>query len=221
MAANSHLTAGTENDDATMDARYRPRQPAKLGMKLFHAKHIQVGPTPLMPGIIHSDAMWEPPKPAGMAFVIYHQMLPRPVAGFFQLHSDLMQKMLPRSTQINQTEALAAAVAPYNLPVTFKDRDWMHFVGNRGALAALVRGCSPQEDVATIVAWAHLYHAKQNCRLYYEWVESDANISDGISRYGFDDVDAKNWHTFTAKVPNFTSLTAEHTLETLTELFGQ
>ena len=55
---------------------------------------------------------------------------------------------------------------------------------NASAMYAL----SGAPDIDRIVALSHLLWARFRARVWIEWVDSKANISDGISRDGADDV---------------------------------
>ena len=154
-----------------------------------------------------------------MAFVTSYARGSRPRAGYAVVPSDFMKLLLPRKQQINQTEALAVALAPFNLKQRLQDLDLIHFVDNMGALAAMIRGYSPQEDAAAIACVVHLLHAKSSIRSFYEHVESEANVVDGFSREGEADKLAKGWDTFRAEVPLAASR-SELSLHALTELFG-
>ena len=66
-------------------------------------------------------------------------------------------------------------------------RDIYFFVDNEAAAAALIRGASGQDDVGAV---AQAVHWKLHClgaRMWVEWIDSDSNPSDGLSRDGFDD----------------------------------
>ena len=94
-----------------------------------------------------------------------------------------------------QLEAFAAAAAPWISPEIFADRDSVWFVDNAAAVSTLIRGAAKPEDIdriATAVAFqnAHLRH-----RPWFEWIDSDSNPSDGLSRDGLEDswTRSQNW----------------------------
>ena len=55
------------------------------------------------------------------------------------------------------------------------------------AVAALVRGTSSQEDVHEIVQATHLTLHRLSTRVWWEWIDSSSNPSDGLSRCGLQD----------------------------------
>ena len=62
-------------------------------------------------------------------------------------------------------------------------------------------------------------HAKLSIRSFYEHVESEANVVDGLSREAEADELAQGWDAFRAEVPLAASR-SELSLHALTELFG-
>ena len=50
-----------------------------------------------------------------------------------------------------------------------------------------MKGSSSQSDLCSIATLTHLILAKLGCRVYFEYVESEANIADGLSRDGLND----------------------------------
>ena len=61
------------------------------------------------------------------------------------------------------------------------------FVDNDAAVSALVRGSSKQPDAASIVHYIHWLLVHHNIRAWFEWVDTDSNPSDGLSRDGIHD----------------------------------
>ena len=57
-------------------------------------------------------------------------------------------------------------------------------VYNQAACHLLTKGSSSQDDLCFIAFLVHLLFAKFRCRVYFEYVESAANPSDGFSRAG-------------------------------------
>ena len=58
------------------------------------------------------------------------------------------------------------------------------FLDNQAAMNIMIKGSSGQSDLADIAAAAHLTLAKLDCRDFFEWIETDANVADGLSRDG-------------------------------------
>ncbi|CAE7402748.1 unnamed protein product [Symbiodinium sp. CCMP2456] len=63
-------------------------------------------------------------------------------------------------------------------------RDLLWFIDNQAAVAAAVKTASAEEDVFEIAHMAALLRARLQCRCWFEWIDSDSNPSDGLSRDG-------------------------------------
>ena len=82
------------------------------------------------------------------------------------------------------------------------------FIDNTAALMAAVKGRSNQPDLDRLTAMIQLCCFVWNIWPYFEWVESDSNWTDGISREGHGDT----WHgthNFVASDSQFCSELAE------------
>ena len=58
---------------------------------------------------------------------------------------------------------------------------------NEAAAACLIRGGSKQEDVHLLAQYSQLLCHSLNARLWIEWIDSESNPSDGLSRLGISD----------------------------------
>ena len=52
----------------------------------------------------------------------------------------------------------------------------------------MVRGASAKEDVAELAAVSHLLMIEFGMHVWFEWIDSDSNPADGLSRDGLEDV---------------------------------
>ena len=89
-------------------------------------------------------------------------------------------------------EAAMLPLALFADHATFRGRDVLWVVDNTSALHSFVRGTSGNKYLEEIVAvyWFAAFELK--CRIWLEWVDSDANWSDGISRLlGEDELSAE------------------------------
>ena len=75
--------------------------------------------------------------------------------------------------------------------ITMKDllrnRDIVYFIDNTSALHSLVKGTSRNEELDRTIQLAHLCSFELQCRLWWEYVPSNQNWADGISRLGRND----------------------------------
>ena len=90
--------------------------------------------------------------------------------------------LVVRGTYIGQGEELAAISAFYTAPQLFMNRKVIHFVDNSAALGACVNGYSGKADMARLVNMFHLALVALNVDWYGEWVPSEANIADLMTR---------------------------------------
>ena len=102
----------------------------------------------------------------------------------------------PRATQIFACEAIAIPEAVMNDAEALAGRDITWFIDNEPACSSFIRGCSKCEDVSEVVAIGLLQLQKLNCRVWFEWIDSEANPSDGLSREGLQDrwTQEQDWH---------------------------
>ena len=68
----------------------------------------------------------------------------------------------------------------------------MIFIDNTTALFSFVKGCSGHRAVERAVQFFHFCAFFSNCRCWLEFVKSEDNWSDGISRNGLDDIFASS-----------------------------
>ena len=95
--------------------------------------------------------------------------------------------LIVRKTQIFACEAVAVPQLIIQLQDVFAGRDVVWYIDNEAACSSLVRGASRQEDVGLLSGIAHLIMMLLHCRIWFEWVDSDSNPSDGLSRDGLCD----------------------------------
>ena len=77
-------------------------------------------------------------------------------------------------------------------------RDVVWFVDNTAALSGCVKGGSKEPTLAKLVALFWVLCYRLDCRVWLEFVESDANWSDGISR-DLDKDEFSKEHGFTTR----------------------
>ena len=100
---------------------------------------------------------------------------------------ELLKKWVQRDQQIFVAEALAILAASIHLKPSLAGRDVIWFVDNVSALAVMVKGNTAQYDAGIVCATTHLLWAAIEAKVWFEWVVSDDNPSDGLSRLGLQD----------------------------------
>lgn len=99
----------------------------------------------------------------------------------------VIQSWVDRHQQIFPGETLCGLVVPWIHPDLFRNRDVLWFIDNEAAAACLIRGGSKQEDVHLLAQYSQLLCHSLNARLWIEWIDSESNPSDGLSRLGISD----------------------------------
>ena len=92
----------------------------------------------------------------------------------------------PRAQQIFPGESLCLVVLPLLYSSHLQDSDWLWFLDNQAAVSAAVKSMSTEQDVFEIAHYAALIGARMNARAWHDWVDSESNLSDGLSREGLD-----------------------------------
>ena len=111
----------------------------------------------------------------------------QPVGGTTIVPSEVLAAWKPRAQQIFPGETLAALVVPALHGSLLRDRDILWFIDNEAAAAALIRVVSGESDVLTLVQQAHLQFHQLRLRPWFEWIDSESNSADGLSRDGLND----------------------------------
>ena len=184
--------AQDETNEVTEDLR--------LGLQFLKEvmPRMQPRPTRVMgvsppPVVVYSDASWpqymdleeavrtgEPPRLGWVIFVPGE----KPRGYTMVLGKEFMDALLPRKTQIFAAEAIAVLTALVLLPGQFAQRELLWFIDNESAVSSLIRGGSKAQDVGHLAAATHLALIEEQCTAWFEWIDSDSNPADGLSRDG-------------------------------------
>lgn len=145
--------------------------------------------------VVYSDASFEEGKTPRLGWVILEGKC-QPIGRSMEVRQELLEALIERKQQIFACEALAIPAALLRNANTLVDCDVLWFVDNEAACSSLVRGASKEEDVASIAGAAHLMMLQNRCRAWFEWIDSDSNPADGLSRDGCLDewTQDQGWH---------------------------
>ena len=139
------------------------------------------------PTRVYSDVSYEPgDKLPGIGWVLL-QPGKRPQGRAAVMPQSIMETQKDRKQQIYAAEAYAVLAAVYEHLQALAGSDVIFFVDNEAACAALIRGSSKEEDVCCIVNAVQWLLFSVDCRPWFEWIDSDSNCSDGLSRDGLKD----------------------------------
>jgi hypothetical protein len=158
-----------------------------------------------------SDAEYDPEQPelgGGVGLVLQRCDTGEVHAIAMRASSYFISQFLPRKQQIGQLEAIAVLFACLVLAPFLQGTDILWGIDNTSAEASLVRGYSPKQDTADIVAATALLLNALDTRPWFFHVDSDSNPSDGLSRDGIKDAWTQamtkqhSWQTRECEVPN-------------------
>ena len=136
---------------------------------------------------VWSDASWEPSRPPRLGWLLQDTESNETLGGTALVDKDILAKLVPRKTQIVVCEAIVVPQVMAAYPAFFENAQVVWFVDNEAACSSLVRGASRHGDIAVLAALAHLAALRYSCQLWFEWIDSDSNPSDGLSRLGIND----------------------------------
>ena len=111
----------------------------------------------------------------------------RPRGYSFVVNASITDHLIQRKQQITAMEAFAPIAALETTPEIFEDSDIMWFVDNEAAVSSLIRGAARVEDIDAVAALTTVQAAKLKSSIWFEWIDSDSNPADGLSRDGVDD----------------------------------
>ena len=146
---------------------------------------------------IWTDACWEPtdPEPAGIGIVVYfpaytdnnnkhHKAYYAHAYGVAD--EAVILKFKSRKQYIGQLELYAALIAYTTFKKELHGRKVVHWIDNTSALASLIKGYSSVPDSAQIVHAFHSLNLGLKCKVWFEYVNTKANIADLPSRKEFE-----------------------------------
>ena len=88
---------------------------------------------------------------------------------------------------ISQAELIVGPLCTALFADILRGRDIIWYIDNMSACAALIKGSSPVEDNSAMALIANLTFFALAARPWYEYVDTKANPSDGLSRGGYRD----------------------------------
>ena len=112
----------------------------------------------------------------------------RPLGHTMQISSIFLSLLLQRKTQIYAAEAIVPLMAALLHPQVFYGRDVVWFCDNEAAVSSLIRGTGKAEDVGHLAAAAQIRWLEIGTKAWYEWIDTDSNPADGLSRAGMEDL---------------------------------
>jgi len=138
-----------------------------------------------------SDAAQEPLKSSG-GFLLSTRCLQR-LGAVVPITPSVVALWKPCEVYIAQLELLMVLQALLTFPDEFRQSSGVWYIDNIASLMALLKGRSDNDDLDHMAQMIHLMLFHLKCALWFEWIQSKSNRSDGISRTGFDDPFVKHY----------------------------
>ena len=158
-----------------------------LVLRHMPARTVRVFPRPQVPVVIYTDASTEAPRASACRLGMYIVFDGQHFVASVDVPEHVMHFWRERQTYINVLELVAVPLLAMSAPQFFRGCDVIHFIDNQVALQTLIKAASRVGDINHISLLAGLCFAKLHCRPWYYWVPSEQNVSDPLSRLGFQD----------------------------------
>eukprot|EP00434_Breviolum_minutum_P039847 symbB.v1.2.035390.t1/scaffold4753.1/size44016/3 len=173
---------GTDPNLSESDIRTLHLLQAMVSISLPRDVHVRSDAPP--PVVIYSDASFEDGV-LRLGWVIFDGTAV-PVGRSCVVPPAVLESWLERRQQISPGETICGLLVPIVHPEVLRSRDVLWFIDNECAVSSLIKASSPQSDIHLIAQFSQAaYHALQ-ARVWFEWIDSASNPSDGLSRAGSD-----------------------------------
>ena len=143
----------------------------------------------------------------GMGAILFSKPMIYACSG--EATEEIVSALLPRQTQIIALELLAVAGALCSFRNEIAGHDIIVFCDNQSVCAALSKGASKALDLQFFATAFHTLCKEFHCCPWIEWVPTDANPADSLSRIGLSIFVPKvgrmllpAWSTFGAQTPH-------------------
>ena len=158
------------------------------GIPLLEPRIYRLGEIRLPPLLFYSDAEWtvldKPPWLSKGLGGIMWQSGQKSSAAAVDTPQRLVDGLSPRKTQIILLELMAAAGMLYTYQDRLRGQDVIFFIDNQSIGCALVKGCSRSCGIQLLATSWQLLCLQLGCRVWIEWVPSESNPADILSREG-------------------------------------
>ena len=165
-----------------------------------------------------ADAAQEPATGGSGGFLLLTAARQR-LGAVVAINQQVMQLWPEYDVVIAQLELLMILQALLTFPEAFRGCSGFWFCDNIAALMSLVRGRSDNESLDFMASMVHMLLFHLNCYLWFEWVPSKSNWSDGISRDGFQDCFWRE-HLFTVHLSTVPTFLWQFDITILTLIFA-
>ena len=118
----------------------------------------------------------------GLGYIAYDTKSAKRSAARCTCPQEILRAMQLKKTYIGQLELLAMLLPYWTEPELFAGKDVIHFVDNTSAIYCAIKDYSKSPDSARIVHCLHAVLVAFDVTVWFEYVPSKENISDGPSR---------------------------------------
>ena len=167
-------------------------------------RHLSLNIQPQNPLVMYTDAEFTEHVLPGIGILIFLDPPFLPVGFCMKLPDSLVASWIPRRQQIFPAETAAIPIALAALQKWVGRRDVVVFCDNESAVSTLIRGASRAEDCAQLAELTHALLVQLSTRMCVEWVDSESNPADGLSRLGLSDPWTRAQGYSLAALPNHT-----------------
>ena len=136
------------------------------------------------PLLVWSDASYE--NGVGMlGLVVYDPETTMWYYSSARVPDAVIISFIKKKQYIGQCEILAAVCVYFTFPDLCRGREIIHWIDNESAIQGLKNGYSPKGDSAKLINAFHMFNAGLKADVWFEYVESAANVADAPSRLDF------------------------------------
>ena len=160
-------------------------------MLVIQPKKVPLYEDPVPALVIASDGRQDERSAPSIAALLFDPSTGRKMAIAAEIPPDLMKAWGDSGHCIALVEQAALILGILKFQDTIRRRSLLWFEDNSAVLSGLVKGASGHPMLDAGAATIHLLLAALGARAWFEYVESDANWSDGASRSLADDPWAK------------------------------
>ena len=115
-------------------------------------------------------------------------MASAPLGGTCAVPAEVVQDWIPRRQQIFPGEALCLNIFPLLQPELFQGSDLLWFIDNQAAVSATIKIVQRRRCLRDMPHGMFAEFFRLKCRCWFEWIDSDSNPSDGLTKGGIRDV---------------------------------
>jgi hypothetical protein len=145
----------------------------------------------LPPVVTASDGQAEEGVAPSLGYLILDEVSGKRIGAYAEVLEDVLGCWTAAEQKISQVELAAPLLTLLEEGEWLKGRELIFLIDNHPALAAAMRGSSRAEDMNRSAHCIQLRAMQLGCRIWFEFIESDSNWADGISRNGITDDLAK------------------------------